>query len=109
VLPEHLLAMPERMTPQDAVCYDPAQFALAGVRDSHLRAGDTVAVFGLGAIGQMTVQICRLAGAAWIAAVDPLAIRRGAAMRTGASVALDPTRADIPKALTAAAVAGLTW
>jgi threonine dehydrogenase-like Zn-dependent dehydrogenase len=99
VRPEHLRVMPERMTPQDAVCYDPAQFALAGVRDGQLRAGDTVAVFGLGAIGQMTVQICRLAGASWIAAVDPLPIRREAALRTGANVALDPGREDVPKAL----------
>jgi threonine dehydrogenase-like Zn-dependent dehydrogenase len=97
--PEHLLRLPDRMTPKEAVCYDPAQFALAGIRDGHVRPGDAVAVFGLGAIGLMAVQMARMAGADFVAAVDPLAVRRGVAARIGAHLTLDPNTADVPKAL----------
>lgn len=86
--------MPEGMAWQAAVCLDPATVALGGIRDGHVRLGDRVAVFGLGAIGLMAVQLARLAGAAVVVAVDPIAARREVATQTGADVALDPTACD---------------
>lgn len=44
---------------KNAVCYDPAQFAMSGVRDAHVRAGDFVVVIGLGAIGQIAIQLAK--------------------------------------------------
>lgn len=44
---------------ENAVCYDPAQFALGGIREAHVRAGDAVAIFGLGAIGQIAIQLAK--------------------------------------------------
>ena len=82
------------MTWQAAVCLDPATVALGGIRDGHVRLGDRVAVFGLGAIGLMAVQLARLAGASIIVAVDPIAARREVATQTGAGLALDPTACD---------------
>ncbi|MCD6302059.1 MAG: zinc-binding alcohol dehydrogenase [Anaerolineae bacterium] len=87
--------MPEKMPWRSAVCLDPADFALGAVRDGHVRAGDAVAVFGLGAIGLMVVQILRLAGAGAILAVDPVAARRDVAAGLGADVTLDPTSCDV--------------
>ena len=87
--------MNERMTWKEAVCFDPAQFALAGVRDGQLRLGDRAAVFGLGAIGQMAAQMARMAGAVFVAVVDPIAVRREVAMKTGADLALNPTAQDV--------------
>lgn len=92
---DQVLLMPANMPWQAAVCYDPAQFALQGLRDSHLRLGDTTVVFGLGAIGLITVAMAKLAGAHMVAAVDPIAIRRRAALDLGADVALDPLGCDI--------------
>lgn len=86
--------MPGGMPWQSAVCLDPATVALGGIRDGHVRLGDRVAVFGLGAIGLMAVQLARLAGASLVVAVDPIATRRGVAAETGADVALDPTACD---------------
>jgi len=83
------------MTWKEAVCFDPAQFALSGIRDGRVRLGDCVAVFGLGAIGQMAAQMARLAGAAFVAAVDPISLRRDVALENGADVALDPTAQDV--------------
>ena len=56
--------------------------------------GDAVAVFGMGAIGLMAVQLCRLSGAELVIAVDPLANRRAAAEKCGADMALDPRAVD---------------
>lgn len=86
--------MPERMTWQEAVCLDPATVALGGIRDGNVRLGDRVAVFGLGAIGLLAVQLARLAGAGFVAVVDPLPLRREVAAATGADLALDPTATD---------------
>ncbi len=87
--------MSGRMTWKEAVCFDPAQFALSGIRDGQLRLGDRAAVFGLGAIGQMAVQMARMAGAVFVAAVDPVAIRREVAVKAGADLALDPVTQDV--------------
>ena len=89
------LRMNERMTWKEAVCFDPAHFALAGIRDGQVRLGDRVAVFGLGAIGQMAVQMARMAGASFVAAVDPLGDRREVAANAGADLTCDPTEVDI--------------
>lgn len=90
-----LFAMPENMSWKNAVCLDPAIFALGGVRDAHVRPGDRVAVFGLGAIGQLAAQIARIAGASYVAVIDPIAYRRDVALRNGADRAFDPTTEDV--------------
>ncbi len=82
--------LPEGLSPEAAVCLDPVVMALA-MRDGGIKLGDTVAVFGLGAIGLIAIQLARLAGAHRVIALDPLANRRELALRLGADDALDPT------------------
>jgi threonine dehydrogenase-like Zn-dependent dehydrogenase len=65
------------------------------LRDGNIRLGDRVAVFGLGAIGLMAVQVARAGGARWVAAIDPIEKRCGAAERHGADLVLDPREADV--------------
>lgn len=79
---------------QAAVCLDPADFALGAVRDGHVRIGDAVAVFGLGAIGLLALQLARRAGAHPVLGVDPLPLRRQVARDCGADLVLDPTACD---------------
>lgn len=86
--------LPDGVPWQAAVCLDPADFALGAVRDGHVRIGDGVAVFGLGAIGLMAMQLAKLAGAYPVIAVDPLEIRRQAALECGADLVLDPVDCD---------------
>lgn len=86
--------MPDGMDWRSAVCLDPATFALGAVRDSGLRIGDSAAVFGLGAIGLMVVQLLRLMGVCPIIGVDPLATRRAVAEQLGAALTLDPAACD---------------
>lgn len=49
-----------------------------------------VAVVGCGPLGLSAVQGARIAGASTIIAIDPIRIRREAALKVGATVALDP-------------------
>jgi threonine dehydrogenase-like Zn-dependent dehydrogenase len=79
---------------QSAVCLDPAEFALGAIRDGRVRLGDAVAVFGLGAIGLMTLQLARVAGASPVVAVEPLPNRRELARRLGADLVLNPVECD---------------
>ena len=89
------------------MCLDPATVALGGIRDARVRVGDRVAVFGLGAIGLMAVQLARVAGASFIVAVDPIEPRRAVAARTGANLVLDPTTSDVGLEVRAALGAGV--
>lgn len=91
---ENLLSMPDSMTWQEAMCYDPLQFALSGIRDANVRVGDTVLVSGLGAIGQMAAQAAKLAGASLVAVTDPIELRRKIALENGADIAFDPISED---------------
>ena len=81
-------------TPEAACCMDPANFALAAVRDGNVRVGEKVIIFGMGAIGLFTVQLARLSGATDIIAVDPIQSRRELALKHGATLAVDPDQVD---------------
>ena len=96
---QRILKINERMTWKEAVCYDPAHFALAAVRDGQVRVGDRVAVFGLGALGLMSQQFAKIAGADFVAVVDPIEGRRAVAEKTGADLVLDPTACNVGEAL----------
>jgi threonine dehydrogenase-like Zn-dependent dehydrogenase len=84
--------MPPGLTDEAAVCLDPVVMALA-MRDANIKLGDHVAVFGMGAIGLIAIQLARQAGADLVIAVDPIAHRREVALALGADVALDPVAA----------------
>jgi threonine dehydrogenase-like Zn-dependent dehydrogenase len=82
-----------------ATCLDPATFAFCALRDGDVRIGDAVAIFSLGAIGLMAVQLAKLSGCYPIIAIDPLENRREVALKTGADIALNPIGTDIGYAL----------
>ncbi len=77
----------------DAAMLDPGTFALGALRDGNARIGDSVAIFGLGAIGLAAVQLAHAAGASQIFALDPIESRRRIAEKYGA-VTIDPTTDD---------------
>ncbi|EFR86384.1 alcohol dehydrogenase, zinc-dependent, partial [Listeria marthii FSL S4-120] len=90
-----LRKLPKGANWKNAVCYDPAQFAMSGVRDAHVRAGDYVVVVGLGAIGQIAIQLAKKAGASVVIGVDPLSHRREIAEKHGADATFDPITTDV--------------
>ncbi|EJG0603372.1 zinc-binding alcohol dehydrogenase [Cronobacter sakazakii] len=90
-----LRKMPQGSSWKNAVCYDPAQFAMSGVRDGNVRVGDFVVVVGLGAIGQIAVQLAKKAGASVVIGVDPIEHRCAIARRHGEDYTFNPIGADI--------------
>lgn len=90
-----LRKMSREASAKNAVCYDPAQFALGGIRDANVRSGDNVVVIGLGAIGQLAVQMAKKSGASIVIAVDPIEKRREIAGKYGADYCFDPAACDV--------------
>jgi threonine dehydrogenase-like Zn-dependent dehydrogenase len=86
--------LPAGMTPTAAVCLDPALVAYTAVREARVRLGDRVAIFGLGAIGLIAVQLCVLSGASVAFAIDPIPRRREVAAAVG-GVPLAPNVPDL--------------
>ncbi|MEU6014362.1 Zn-dependent alcohol dehydrogenase [Streptomyces sp. NPDC047515] len=62
----------------------------AAINTAQVEAGSSVAVIGCGGVGISTIQGARVRGAAQIVAVDPVAARREAALRFGATEAVSP-------------------
>src|SRR5881409_3719655 len=57
---------------------------------AQVRAGERVAVFGIGGLGTHAVQIARMAGAGFLAAIDPSEGARKRALSLGADLAAEP-------------------
>jgi len=98
-----LAKVPDELSDFQAAACEPLAVAIHAVRLSGVMLGDTVAVFGLGAIGLFVVQCAKLQGAAKIVAVDPDPFRRELATRYGADTVIDPNACDALDAVVAAA------
>jgi alcohol dehydrogenase (nicotinoprotein) len=71
----------------------------SAVNTANVRAGDTVAVYGVGGIGINAVQGARYAGAKHVVAIDPLEIKRAKALELGATHAF-ASAAEAQEAIT---------
>lgn len=91
---ENLIKLPPGCTVESALFLALGTVALIGIHDAKIKVGDEVAVFGLGVIGLLGVQLAKLNGAKIVYAVDPIKMRRDAAQAFGADVALDPMVCD---------------
>jgi 2-desacetyl-2-hydroxyethyl bacteriochlorophyllide A dehydrogenase len=85
-----LVRLPPGMPVERALYASVGAVALQAVHDGRPLIGDHVVVVGLGAIGLLTAQLARLAGAGRITCVDPDAGRRALALELGADHAIDP-------------------
>jgi S-(hydroxymethyl)glutathione dehydrogenase/alcohol dehydrogenase len=74
----------------------------AAVYTARVRPGQTVCVVGCGGVGQAVIQGAVLCGASRIFAVDPVASKRDAAVRLGATDAVDPAGAPADEQVRAA-------
>lgn len=68
--------------------------AVNGVHDGRIRVGETVAVFGLGVLGQIVAQLARLSGATVIG-VDLHDARLEMAHKLGAAVTMNPAQENV--------------
>jgi len=89
-----MLALPPDINFEEATFIEPVNTAAKAVWKARVAAGETVVVIGQGPIGMLLTGICHLAGAEVLAS-DPLAARRAASLRLGATSALNPASDDI--------------
>jgi len=69
---------------------------VGAVLNAGVHENESVLVIGAGGVGQFCIQASRIAGAGRITAVDPVEVRREAALRLGASEAVAPDDLDAP-------------
>lgn len=70
--------------------------ALHGVRRAALQIDQSVAVFGLGIVGQLVLQFARASGAHPLIAIDLVDERLELAKRSGATHVINASREDVP-------------
>lgn len=89
---QRLLPLPAHMPMEAALFTDPAIFALTAVQDAQVKVGDNVAVFGMGVLGLIAIQMARLQGAENVFAVDSIPMRMALAKQFGADEVFDATQ-----------------
>lgn len=95
VLPEsQVIRIPDEVDLLDAAFVFIGTFPLAAVRKVAVEVGESAMVVGLGILGQMSVQLLRIAGAAPVIAVNRGEARRELALKLGADYAFNPNNAD---------------
>lgn len=94
--------LPEGLNPRCGVFLALAGVAYNGVLESRIALGETVVVFGLGVVGLCACLQVQRAGAFRVIGVDPIPLRREAALRMGADVVIDPEAGDIEEQVKAA-------
>ncbi len=93
VLPASKIEPLGALTPEQALCIDPASFALGAVLDGAIESGETVYITGLGAIGLFAVQYCAARGARVVVS-STFALRRELAAHFGAERVYDSKTTD---------------
>jgi L-iditol 2-dehydrogenase len=90
----NLLAIPAELSLELATIVEPLAVAMHSMKFAAIQPGETVAVFGAGPIGLLTIACLKVAGAGRIWAIDPLAHRRELATHMGADATVDPGQVD---------------
>ena len=97
----NLLPVPRGLSFEVASMFEPLAVAMHSMKFAAVQLGETVAVFGAGPIGLLTVACLKVTGAGRIWAIEPVAHRREMALRMGADVALDPGEIDVVRRIRA--------
>ena len=84
--------LPAGLKPEYGVFWTNLVTAFNGILDTRIKLGDTVVVFGLGALGQMVAQLAKMNGAMQVIGVDALASRCKIAAENGADHVFDTTK-----------------
>ncbi|MCU0959804.1 MAG: zinc-binding alcohol dehydrogenase [Pirellulaceae bacterium] len=87
---------------EEAVFVSISDIVMNGVRRAGVRWGDSVVVYGLGLLGQLTVQLCRFCGAWPVFGVDVADSRLDYLPKRPGIVPVNPAREDVSSVVKAA-------
>jgi threonine dehydrogenase-like Zn-dependent dehydrogenase len=88
--PENLIAVPGRITPEQAVFLPNMETAVNFVMDGRPMIGERVAVLGQGIVGLLTTNLLAMHPLKQLVAIDHYPNRRDAAKQSGAHLTLSP-------------------
>jgi L-iditol 2-dehydrogenase len=91
----NIFPLPAHVSLELGTIVEPLAVAIHSMQFAAIQPGDTVAVFGTGPIGLLTIASLKVAGAGRIWAVEPVKHRREMAKHMGADEALDPQEGDV--------------
>lgn len=86
----NLLLLPAGVGYREGTLFEPLAVVLHSMKFAALRPRETVAVFGAGPIGLLTILVVKMSGAGRVWAVEPVAERREMARMAGADAVIDP-------------------
>lgn len=87
--------VPDEISDDAAALMEPLSVGIATIRKAQLGLGSTVYIAGAGPIGLITAQVARAYGASEVVVGDIATQRRDAALRFGATAAIDPATTDL--------------
>ena len=90
----NVLPMPAEMDLDTGTLFEPLAVVLHSLNLATPRLGETVAVFGAGPIGLLTIAALRASGVGRIWCVEPRPARRELARMLGADAIIDPSQTD---------------
>jgi L-iditol 2-dehydrogenase len=93
---ETVYKLPPSMSFEEGSLVEPTACCIRALFKSGVKAGNSVAVFGVGPAGLTCVQLLKLHGTAPIFAIDVLDSRLQMASKIGADLAFDPAKEDVP-------------
>ena len=94
---EALVPLPGDLSPSVGVQLALAARAGSMLTHARLSPGESVGIWGAGALGSAVLAVARALGAAPIVVIDPREEARAAARDLGADASLDPTEAELPE------------
>jgi len=91
VVPEkQAFRLADHVDPEVGAMAEPLACCTHGIDLAQIESGSSVCIIGGGSIGQLMVQLAKLAGAATIILSEPVALRREIALANGANYAINP-------------------
>ncbi|MBS1830205.1 MAG: alcohol dehydrogenase catalytic domain-containing protein [Acidobacteria bacterium] len=91
----NVIPLPKEMSFEAGTLAEPLAVVMHSMKFADPRPGESVAVFGAGPIGLLTLSVLRLSAVGRIFVVEPVAHRRELALRLGADVVIDPKAEDV--------------
>ena len=87
--------VPEGLTFEEAAFAEPVSCVVHGLKRARVRLGDTVAIFGLGPIGLIHLQLVKKLGATLVVGIDLIEDKLRLGERLGADHVVDASREDV--------------
>jgi L-iditol 2-dehydrogenase len=91
----NIFAVPSGLSFEEAALAEPLACVMNGQGRVNLKMGETVAILGAGPIGILHIKLARMSGASLIIVSEPNPLRRDAALKAGADMAVDPASEDL--------------